>query len=343
MQTSDFKSAIIEHYFPDYCKGEYATFADDYAKIGAFLTRKEYVLEKLEPLERKLRALAKENIRTHSITPEVGQGKTIYDTVGVTKKILDRALQDVETQAGFNSAKYGLLHSRSTFGTTSTAEVDLKADGRTGNGAQNVKLPAGVPKIVGPIDSMDFMVLLKHGYAFKDVGAESGHGEFTHRLQWYAIIQAKDEIGLTNEPIKLYKEMWFSRTRGTHNLGQHKLYMWVALLDNFQSEAEAINSDTLAWCSKTFNSPEFMNACLMNTNGNGMDLDEQNMSNLFVLRRLLKKRALKRQKSYDNNDNYAQKKILEAKGNKTILSGGMNTGTMNLSDLKQAVIWIDSL
>ncbi|MFP3589763.1 hypothetical protein SCB29_40095, partial [Paraburkholderia sp. SIMBA_055] len=75
----------MEYYFPDLCKSSTeSSYADDYAAIGAFLTRTDEVLHKLIPLENKLRELALENVKqlrasTSSLT------KTDFDTKEVTR------------------------------------------------------------------------------------------------------------------------------------------------------------------------------------------------------------------------------------------------------------------
>jgi hypothetical protein len=352
MSKADFKQEIMEYYFPEFCAGTESSFADDYAAIGAFLTRTDEVLRKLIPLERKLRELAAENARNQD---QLGQpivvptAKTIYDTKEGTRKVLTRALFDVETQAGFNGAKAGLLHDNSVFGEGRGAQVALTNQGRTTGGqrgsAVNVNLPAGVPLIIGSIHPTDFMVLLKHGYAFKDVGAESAHGEFTHRLQWYAIIEAKGELNLANAPIDLYKKMWFRSTLGSRNLPTGcSLYMWMALLDNLSSAEEASNASTVAWTSNTFNSPEEMNKALTRRDYSAQGrLDEGDPTNLFVLRRILAARQGKRALGgYDATDKFHGKKMVAGK-EKTILAGKNAVGTTDLSDLKNVVVWINNL
>ncbi|CAN7760140.1 LirA/MavJ family T4SS effector [Paraburkholderia sp. SIMBA_054] len=350
MTKEQFKQEIMEYYFPDLCKSSTeSSYADDYAAIGAFLTRTDEVLHKLIPLENKLRELALENVKqlrasTSSLT------KTDFDTKEVTRKILTRALLDVETQAGFSQAKSGLLHDNSVFGEGKRSQVTLTDKGRTteskrGN-AKDVSLPAGVPKIIGNIHPTDFMVLLKHGYMFKDVGAESAHGEFTHRLQWYAIIKARGELNLANKPIDLYKKMWFKSTLGTTNIPTNlKLYMWVALLDNLSSEKQALNLGTIAWTANTFNAPEDMNTALTRKDYRPeAQFKEQDSSNLFVLRKLLAARQGKRALGgYDGGtDTYSKKKLVDGKA-KTILAGRHTVGDTNLSDLKHVVVWIESL
>jgi Family of unknown function (DUF5636) len=325
------------------------TVCYDYAAIGAFLTRTDEVFHKLIPLENKLRELALENVKqlqSRASTSSLTQ--TDFNTKEVTRKILTRALLDVETQAGFSEAKSGLLHNESVFGEGKGIQVTLTDKGRTtdskrGN-AKDVSLPAGIPKIIGNIHPTDFMVLLKHGYMFKDVGAESAHGEFTHRLQWYAIIKAQGELNLANKPIDLYKKMWFKSTLGTANIPSNlNLYMWVALLDNLSSEAQALNLGTFAWTVSTFNAPEDMNTALTKFMM-GAQFKEQDPSNLFVLRKLLKARQVKRESGgYDGGtDKYSTKKLVDGNA-KTILAGRHSVGATNLSDLKHIVVWIESL
>jgi hypothetical protein len=355
MSTAEFKQEILEYYFPVLCNGVDGSFADDYAAIGAFLTRKDDVLAKLVPLETKLRQLALEKINqpvNNLAQPDPLKPSNIYDVKAVTKKLLTRALEDLETQSGFNQAKIGMLHDNASFGTGSGAQIQMTHDGRTTKGkregANEVNLPKGVPKLIGSIAPMDFMILLKHGYAFKDLAAESGHGEFTHRLQWYAIIRAKGELKLSHEPIDLYKKMWFTATKGTQNIPTNLgLYMWVALLDNLTNENEAnTNFKTVAWTSGTFNSPENMTTALTRKDySESAKFKINDPANLYVLRKLLTARQGKRAMGgYDGgSDKYQLKKLVNGPGNKTVVSANHAVGATSVKDIKHAVVWIDSL
>lgn len=347
MTKQDFKREILEYYFPDLCMGANAAYADDYAAIGAFLTRLDEVKAALKPLEEKLRQLALANAALAAAGgPLPAHNASLYNRKEVTRKILSGALADVEMRAGFNGAAAGLLHNESVFGTGSGNQIDLTTQGRTTNGvragATDVNLPRGVPKVIGSIHPTDFMVLLKHGYACKDVGAESAHGEFTHRLQWYAIIQAKGSINLSKEPIDLYKKMWFGFTKGTANIASKRsLYMWMALVDNVTSDKEAANIGTMAWSPKTFNNPEFMNSSLTPIVGPAFDVMDS--ANLFVLGKLLRARKTKRSLGFDGTTNYHAKKMTDTGANKTVLAGKNATGPTSLADLKNVVAWIDSI
>jgi hypothetical protein len=349
MSAEQFREEILEFYFPTLCSGEDSTFADDYAAIGAFLTRNNDVLRNLIPLENRLRGLALENLKNHA-NDFSGESapKGSYDLKEVKTKILTRALQEVEGREGFNQATVGLLHDSATIGTGAGAEVNMLHTGRTTKGkreqAEDANLPAGAPTIIGGIHATDFLVLLKHGYAFKDVGAESAHGEFTHRLQWNAIFQAKVELGLKNEPIKLYKKMWLKSTMATANVGHNlKLYMWAALLDNLPSADEASNFGTIAWTNTTFNGPEKMTAELTRKIY-GEDKEQfDNPSNLYVLRKLLIARQGKRNRTYDASEKYHAKKMIKTGASKTILAGGAEAKLTHLNELNNVVVWLNTL
>ena len=353
MSKGAFKAQILEHYFPALCAGDADSkdFADDYAAMGAFLTRHPDVLRHLQTLENDLRARALELAKASAAAQGQAvptQQRTLYDVKEFTRKILTGALQAVEVQAGFNAVRAGvLLHNNSVVGMGAGPSLDLSDRGRTQagkgvEGRQKADLPAGVPKIIGSIHPTDFMVLLKHGYAFKDVGAESGHGEFTHRLQWYALIKAKDELGLKKSPIELYKRMWFGNTMGNANLGGHKLYMWMALFDCLNSNAETTQFDTVALSPGTFNNPEFMNRTLTKQIfGQTNVFDENDSSNLYVLRKLLGARQLKRMQ-FDGSERYAAKKMVAGRG-KTVLASHNPTVNTELNQLKNVVAWIDRL
>jgi hypothetical protein len=43
--------------------------------------------------------------------------------------------------------------------------------------------------LIGLLPAADFLRVLGHGYMAKDVGAGANHGEFSHRLQWHAIMR----------------------------------------------------------------------------------------------------------------------------------------------------------
>ena len=233
--------------------------------------------------------------------------------------------------------------------------LDLSIDGRTENskGVESrakASLPGGVPKIIGAIHPTDFMVLLKHGYAFKDVGAESAHGEFTHRLQWYAIIQSKDALKLANKPIDLYKKMWLSGTMGTANLATGRsLYMWMALFDqrlNSDQEAASGQFKTMAHSPHTFNNPEYMNTVLTTpVYGTTNVFHANDSSNLYVLRKLLIARKSKRAFKYDASTTYHEKKMVaDPPSKKTVLASNNPVQQTQLRrPLKNVVVWIESL
>ena len=62
--------------------------------------------------------------------------------------------------------------------------------------------------MVGDLDPVAFTVLLRHGYQFKDVAAGPYHGEYTHRLQWYAAMNAKN-LGIVNPALDIFRSLGY--------------------------------------------------------------------------------------------------------------------------------------
>jgi hypothetical protein len=53
---------------------------------------------------------------------------------------------------------------------------------------------------LGLLSSDDFLYYIRLGYVLKDYGAGVRHGEFTHRLQWHAVMRAVTNNFLTADP-----------------------------------------------------------------------------------------------------------------------------------------------
>src|SRR4029453_3428682 len=91
----------------------------------------------------------------------------------------------------------------------------LESVGQTGR----APLPKGSAVAMGNVAGRDFnRILLRHGYHFKDVGAGVEHGEYTHRLHWFAISQA--DLRLTNTNLSyLYRCLGSLWAGGRQNTG----------------------------------------------------------------------------------------------------------------------------
>ena len=70
-------------------------------------------------------------------------------------------------------------------------------------------MPAGPGYLTDVVGGRDFnRILLRHGYHWKDPGAQGvTHGEYTHRIQWYALLTKWAALGLVNKPLLVFKAM----------------------------------------------------------------------------------------------------------------------------------------
>lgn len=369
MTFEQFRDEIVDYFFPHYRAGTLNPngsvktaanpgLADDFAKIGAFLSDPEKVKAGLVGLEN--------NIRNYLVctAPEL---RTRIETYTATtarfkaNKVLSNCLGRQEIEEGFNNpAAYGtdenlgVFHSTTSFGVGRDA-YNMELVGRKGlQGAADspVQKPKGAPTVGGfGLDGKDFnRTLLAHGYQFKDVGAGPNHGEFTHRLQWSAICHAikLGDLTLANTPIVLFKRMGGLDSGASANLADGmRLYIWEALFDNFRTEQNARNNGTMAWSSDTFNAPETMNLELVKVRpGAENAFSERSASNLFCLRVLLnmrfKKRNLQAQQELDGTANYLDK-IYVDNGRTKAVTAAAPANVAALSDrdnkLASAIFW----
>lgn len=84
-----------------------------------------------------------------------------------------------------------------------------------------------------------FVKALRRHHPLKDVGAGASHGEYSHRLQWYLIMQrhfgqGAGQLPLHNAPAKLYE--FLGEERFIDMDGDHET-LWAALVDTFESDA----------------------------------------------------------------------------------------------------------
>jgi hypothetical protein len=297
---SKLKSDLRDH--PTLVANNKEGIFDDYAAIGSFLSDSSAVLECLVPLEVELRSEVEARAKQASpqdigaIIRSAAQGQ---NSVFKTHKLLTNALEKSEIAAGFNNPEQTLatLHSQALEFDTANQQWNKRYDSSSGKRvAQKVTLPKGVPTVVGDLDTLSFNnILLRHGYQFKDVGAAPEHGEYTHRLQWYAIGQAKKlkKIELNNEPLQIFKSMGLllagaDRLKGS---GLH-LYIWELLFDCAESAGRAKGRSTKAWSDGTFNCPETVTTSLCKRDAHSVDPDK--VSDLYYLRTLIDTRRNKR-------------------------------------------------
>ncbi|ACB36335.1 hypothetical protein Lcho_4083 [Leptothrix cholodnii SP-6] len=252
-----------------------AQLVDDYCAIAAFLARPALVLKTLEVLEAELVLRMKKDQKTasgvSSYTPSdmTRKGHQI-DCVFKTHKLLSGALAEVEFAHGFNNPGIqSHLHSNAYVlakgeGGFVNKQWDPQERGRSSK--DPLPLPGGVPTSMGNVGSQDFnRVLLRHGYQFKDVGAGNDHGEYSHRLQWYAIMTACNvthTLALANTPLQIFKSLGSVFTRGNVVPAKpdiHFIYLWETIFDCFVDAKTAQEQKSIAWCKGTFNSPNYLN------------------------------------------------------------------------------------
>lgn len=119
-------------------------------------------------------------------------------------------------------------------------------------------VPQKLPVFAGFVYGNVFKDTIKNRMHFKDVGAGEKHGEFTHRIQWYALVKAgalvsvdKEEAGLVYGAI----HRWLNKAPGG---GGPLLQLWNYMFDMQKSllgEGETLDDDD-------FRSPENLNLWL---------------------------------------------------------------------------------
>lgn len=320
-------------FIPDFADKP-ALLPDDYATIGAFLTNDAMVHAALIPLEEQIRADVQRRLQTAK--PKTAFPTTEQDAMpySVRKKeggsashfksdkLLSQALRMFEAMGGFNHE--GLANgtffdeaiseqqrlAKKDLGTLHTGGGTIDADGKfqkpdlkkppkdtSKPDLDAVKLPRGVPTVHGDLAGAAFnSVLLRHAYHFKDVQAGVYHGEYTHRLQWHAIMRAVEsrQITLHNTPLAIYKSLGYALAESKEKdaLKDRHLYLWEALFDTGEDETRAKFLKTAAVTASTrvCTCPENMNKNLMKLQGHS----DNSVKDLWYLRVLLATRWKKR-------------------------------------------------
>lgn len=347
MTRGEFREEIIDHYFPQF---KDSTLRDDYAAIGAFLTDRDAVMSSLKGLENELRNYlvchAPPEARLAFQQSKKSKGATVSGATYKIHKVLSAVLGRYEFEEGFNNPQVqDSLHSKALYAEGSNI-FDMQPKAQSTKDPMN--LPKGVPAIAGlGLHGMDFnRILLRHGYQFKDVAASKEHGEYTHRLQWYAICHAKalGDLQLENAPIDIYKSMGAVgklTASATQNAKEPlHLYIWEALFDCFPSEVAGRSNGTKAYCSGTYNCPEHLNMRLSKPmNLNVLTYNESDSSNLFCLTVFMHLRYEKRASTEDID--YVKKKLFSGdQRNKAVTSASSSVGIKNAeSPLPNAIYW----
>ena len=192
---------------------EAMTFFNDLCRIGGFMTRRTQVEKALKPLSDLLRdTLSDTNTphrakigfetfvqdRKHTTTENRHKEPVIFKTY----KLLSGALRNFEAKANFGfegmtPVDYQLLDKFAI-----ASDLENFASSKTWD---SKGVPTGVPVMSGTVAASWNQVILKQGYQVKDPGAGMAHGEYTHRLQWNAIMNAN--LQLEHKPVEIYRAL----------------------------------------------------------------------------------------------------------------------------------------
>ena len=96
--------------------------------------------------------------------------------------------------------------------------------------------------ITKELDATRFVKALQRRHPLKDIGAGAKHGEYSHRLQWYLILQRHFEQGvgklpLGNPPSTLYAFLGSEEFMDPDPNADHPSTLWAALVDTFHDNA----------------------------------------------------------------------------------------------------------
>lgn len=311
-----------------------ALLIEDYCKIGSFLSNRAKVLAALVKLENAIRAELARNgretlkgqvdnfgaLRTQAnqskLNPAVFKNRHGEPVVFKTAKLLSGVFTSEEMRVGFNGldamgqpvARTATLHSQANVGVKDAHGHVVKTPTGFqtqpgGRGTGTVNLPSGVPGMTGGVKGFDFnRILLRHGYQWKDVGAGAlEHGEYTHRVQWYAITSNNTtsvDLGLANTPLQIFQSMGCLFARSNWPLpatdaatAASKTYLWEAIFDCFAKPTDG----SIALASPgVFNCPDHLNTELSRLSGNETPEFKADPDNLYCLRALMCARRFKR-------------------------------------------------
>lgn len=200
---------------------------------------------------------------------------------------------DADAQAqlqGFEAIEALLMDREAVFGHLDGLETLLGAGvslrGALGDHAADFGFAPQVPAITRNLDTHQFTDLLAAGVEMKDIGAGADHGEVTHRLQWYAIMEASRQAAAAETPWAraprdLYSAMALPTWR--RDAGNRSPTIWDDLLD--RPIASEIEPDGV----RDARSPEWLSGNLRNNTDRFPNLGEA-----------LQKRFVKRLEGEDN-------------------------------------------
>lgn len=316
---------------------DHSKLHDDIAAICSFLSDRQRVLDNLQPLDEAIRNELEKDERL-ALKAKVTQA--IADNSGEllkkkNQKLLTGRLDEFEKLHHFNfledtAAARGKLHTQaftagdgnSAIGPITTDKFQpYNPDKKPVGEIATIDLPRGVPTLTGVLAFSFNPVLLKNGYHWKDPGADAlVHGEFTHRIQWYAICNAaaRGNLKLANLPIQVFKSMGWASFTGANNENE-KVYLWLLCCDCFEPGQAAGPGQPR---STTYNCPNILHSYLSKAIGTAA------WQELPYLKAVMAGRQLKRKE--ENNPVKTDEKIFsgEKAVNFAVTSPGDNGATI---------------
>ena len=240
--------------------------------LGSFLTDKDKVLKAMAERDTHMfekictkRALDPSKVPNRQMVTKAYSNyykrKSVSLDLVLSKADVTHLLSDVLTEY---EEKFDFTTETGEFQQTTTLAV---------NRTTPVDTRKHVPTYHGFVQPDDFMKQLKKKAQWKDPGAQIVHGEYTHRLQWYALTSGLWSSGKTAsnvfESIGTYSRAF---NRGTGAVPP-ALYLWDALCDRTNGQDVSFNdmlfltSDHDKGRGQDFRSPENLNWFLISNDG----------------------------------------------------------------------------
>ncbi|MEM7685636.1 MAG: LirA/MavJ family T4SS effector [Pseudomonadota bacterium] len=184
----------------------------DFSSLGAFLSHPSFLSEIRDSLK----------MLEAAMTDEIG-GRWIFSNKHTS------AIQYFQKNTN-RSAKSMNFHKLLT-----------KALGKF-EGVHGFTVPDKLPTFAGFVYGNVFKETIGNGMHFKDIGAGQTHGEFTHRIQWYAAVNAGAlQTVEKNEAGRVYKAIarWLNKRRTTAEGARGPLIqLWTYLFDMNATSAD---------------------------------------------------------------------------------------------------------
>ncbi len=286
-------------------------FYEDFVRVASFLSDKAAVILGLEGLEGRLREKAE--TQWQQSTDYVDR-RQFYAYYGILDGRLDRLVLSHLTG---RSKKGYFKH------LVSSSLTDLEMARSFAVGGE--LLAPRAQYYLGPVSPDIFRQQILAGRPQgKDPFVDPGHGEYTHRIQWYAIMSLTSNIQLTHAAVDVYKAIGrFAAPEGSYQ-STFQWGLWDAVCDRDNGTAAVVPFKAVS--AIDFRCPNCLNAYLRSADAH---------VNMPYLNAFLCGRYEKRLKPADPLD-YAARKVF-GKPNYDALDGGEQKDLMSRLPTLRAV------